>query len=115
MNALPSILPLLGAFVHCFTAPGFVHFTHFVLAHMALLGIPHCVTETLRLTQCHHGRHWTTPYAFLRRGRWSCQLVSHSVDNTPTTDETSPASPSTSDETAWVSSYAGKEIRRRIL
>ncbi len=76
MNAPALILPLLGAFVHCFTAPGFVHFTHFVLAHMALLGMPHCVTETLRLTQFHHVRHWTTPYAFLRRGRWSCQQVS---------------------------------------
>jgi hypothetical protein len=79
MNALASMLPLLGAFVHCFTAPGFVHFTHLVLAHMALLGSPHCVTETLRLTHFHHVRHWTTPYAFLRRGRWSCQHVSQRV------------------------------------
>jgi DDE superfamily endonuclease len=79
MNAPASILPLLLAFVHCFTAPGFRHFTHFILAHMALLGVPHCVTETLRLTQVHHVRHWTTPYAFLRRGRWSCQQVSQSL------------------------------------
>jgi hypothetical protein len=79
MNAPASILPLLAAFVHCFTAPGFVPFTQLVLAHMGLLGVPHCVTETLRLTRFHHVRHWTTPYAFLRRGRWSCQQVSQSV------------------------------------
>jgi hypothetical protein len=79
MNAPASILPLLSAFVHCFTAPGFLHFTHVVLAPMALLGVPHCVTETLRLTHFHHLRHWTTPDAFLRRGRWSCQQVSQSV------------------------------------
>ena len=79
MNAPASILPLLRAFVHCFTAPGFVQFTHLVLAHMALLGVPHCVTETLRLPQFHHVRHWTTPYAFLRRGHWSCQQVSQRV------------------------------------
>lgn len=76
MNAQALILPLLGAFVHCFTAPGFGHFTHFVLAHMALLGLPHCVTETLRLTRRHHVVHWTTPYAFLQRGRWACQHLS---------------------------------------
>ena len=73
MNAQALILPLVLAFVHCFTAPGFAHFAHFVLAHMALLGAPHCVTETLRLTQWHRVRHWTTPYAFLTRGRWSCR------------------------------------------
>jgi hypothetical protein len=76
MNAQALILPLVLAFVHCFTAPGFVHFIHFVLAHMALLGVPHCVTETLRLTQCHTMEHWTTPYAFMQRGRWSCRHVS---------------------------------------
>jgi hypothetical protein len=76
MNAQALILPLVQSFVHCFTAPGFVHFTHFVLAHMALLGAPHCVTETLRLTQGHTVRHWTTPYAFMTRGRWSCRHVS---------------------------------------
>ena len=76
MNALALSVSLLDRFVHCFTAPGFVHFTHFVLAHMALLGVPHCVTETLRLTALHHRRHWTTPYAFLQRGRWSCRHVS---------------------------------------
>lgn len=76
MNAQALILPLLVSFVHCFTMPGFAHFAHFVLAHMALLGLPHCVTETLRLTQWHAVVHWTTPYAFLTRGRWSCGQVS---------------------------------------
>jgi hypothetical protein len=76
MNAQALILPLVQPFVHCFTAPGFVHFAYFIVAHMALLGMPHCVTETLRLTRLHAREHWTTPYAFLRRGRWSCQQVS---------------------------------------
>jgi len=79
MNALDSIVPLLSAFVHCFTAPGFLHFQHFVLAHMALLGLPHCVTETLRLTRLHDILHWTTPYVFLRTGRWSCRQVSQAL------------------------------------
>jgi hypothetical protein len=76
MNAQALIVPLLVAFVHCFTTPGFAHFAPFVVAHMALLGLPHCVTETLRLTQWHAVVHWTTPYAFLSRGRWSCGQVS---------------------------------------
>jgi hypothetical protein len=76
MNAQALILPLLLSFVHCFTAPGFTHFAHLVLAHMALLGVPHCVTETLRLTQFHTRGHWTTVYAFMQRGRWSCRQVS---------------------------------------
>ena len=76
MNAQALILPLVLSFVHCFTAPGFGHFAHFVLAHMALLGAPHCVTEMLRLTQWHTMRHWTTPYAFMKQGRWSCRHVS---------------------------------------
>jgi DDE superfamily endonuclease len=79
MNAQALILPLVRSFVHCFTAPGFGHFAHFVLAHMGLLGAPHCVTETLRLTQWHTARHWTTPYAFMTRGRWSCWRVSQSL------------------------------------
>jgi hypothetical protein len=79
MNAQALILPLLLSFVHCFTTPGFVHFAHFILAHMALLGAPHCVTETLRLTGRHHVVHWTTPYAFLQRGRWACQQVSQGL------------------------------------
>jgi len=76
MNAQALILPLVLSFVHCFTTPGFGHFAHLVLAHMALLGAPHCVTETLRLTQWHTVRHWTTPYAFMTQGRWSCRHVS---------------------------------------
>jgi len=76
MNAPELILPLLLQFVHCFTTPGFVHFQHFILAHMALLGLPHCVTETLRLTGLHYFLHWTTPYVFMKRGRWSCQKLS---------------------------------------
>jgi hypothetical protein len=76
MNAQALIVPWLEAFVQCVTTPGFAHFAHFVLAHMALLGLPHCVTETLRLTQWHAVVHWTTPYAFLSRGRWSCRQVS---------------------------------------
>ena len=76
MNAQALILPLLRPFVHCFTAPGFAHFAHFVLAHMALLGVPQCVTETLRLTQFHTVVHWTTPYAFMTRGRGSCRQLS---------------------------------------
>lgn len=69
MNAQEFILPLVLQFVQCFTAPGFVHFQHFVLAHMALLGLPHCVTETLRLTQIHKILHWTTPYVFMQQSR----------------------------------------------
>jgi hypothetical protein len=46
---------------------------------MALLGVPHCVTETLRLTQLHQCRHWTTAYAFMQRGRWACQQVSQGL------------------------------------
>jgi hypothetical protein len=72
----PVLVALLGEFVNCFTTPGFRHFTHFVLAHAGLWGAPHCVTETLRLTQWHHWRHWTAPYVFLKRGRWSCRRLS---------------------------------------
>jgi hypothetical protein len=43
---------------------------------MALLGTPHCVTEVMRLTTVHKLKHWTTPYAFLSRGRFSCQELS---------------------------------------
>jgi len=46
---------------------------------MALLGAPHCVTETLRLTQRHQVVHWTPPYAFLHRGRWVCRQVSQGL------------------------------------
>lgn len=85
MNAQALILPLVRPFVHCFTSPGFGHFVHFVLAHIALLGVPHCVTETLRLTQLHHVRHWTTPYAFMQRGRWACRRISQCLLDVITT------------------------------
>ncbi|MCL5269211.1 MAG: transposase [bacterium] len=58
------------------TTPGFQHFTHFIVAHAALWGARHCVTETLRATLWHHVRHWTTPYCFMKRGRWSCCQLS---------------------------------------
>jgi hypothetical protein len=76
MTAPAPLLALLEIFVQCFTKPGFAHFTHFVLAHVALWGAPHCVTETLRLTLWHHIKHWTAPYFFMKRGRWSCRQLS---------------------------------------
>lgn len=76
MDAQTLILPLLAQFANCFTKPGFAHFQSFVIAHMALLGLPHCVTEVMRLTGLHQRKHWTTPYAFLSRGRFSCQQLS---------------------------------------
>jgi len=79
MTALDPLLALLVEFVQCFTQPGFVHFKHFILAHAALWGAPHCVTETLRLTRWHAIKHWTTPYVFMKSGRWSCQRVSQAL------------------------------------
>jgi hypothetical protein len=76
MDAYALMLPLMLEFVNCFTAPGFAHFKTLITAHAGLLGLPHCVTETMRLTQVHQVMHWTTPYAFLRKGRWSCKQVS---------------------------------------
>lgn len=76
MTVSTIILSLVGEFVQCFTAPGFVHFTHFMLAHMTLLGQPHCVTETMRLTGWHRLVHWTAPYAFMKRARFSCRQLS---------------------------------------
>ena len=76
MDAQALIIPLLTTFSHCFTAPGYAHFQHFVLAHMALLGVPHCVTEVMRLRRWHQVVHWTTPYVFMKTARWSCQAVS---------------------------------------
>ncbi len=73
MDAQVFILPLLTHFANCFTTPGFAHFKYFMLARMALLGMPHCVTEVMRLTGIHKVMHWTSPYAFLSRGRFSCQ------------------------------------------
>lgn len=76
MTISTYILALLGEFVQCFTAPGFAHFTHFMLAHMTLLGQPHCVTETMRATAWHKLVHWTAPYAFMKRARCSCTKLS---------------------------------------
>jgi hypothetical protein len=76
MDAQVYILPLLSHFANCFTKPGFTHFKYFMLARMALLGMPHCVSEVMRLTAVHKLMHWTTPYAFLSRGRFSCQELS---------------------------------------
>jgi hypothetical protein len=76
MNAQALMLPLMLEFVNCFTAPGFQHFQNFVMAHAALMGFRHCVTEVMRLTGIHRRLHWTTPYVFLKRGRWSCREVS---------------------------------------
>jgi len=76
MTAPAPFLALTEAFVECFTNPGFRHFVHFVVAHAALWGAPHRVTETLRLTGWHRVKHWTACYAFLNRGRWSCAAVS---------------------------------------
>lgn len=79
MTAPAALVALLSAFVQCFTQPGFAHFTHFVLAHAGMWSAPHCVTETLRATLWHRLRHWTAPYVFLKRGRWSCRAVSRTL------------------------------------
>lgn len=79
MTAQVSVLALVEEFVNCFTSPGFAHFTHFILAHAALWAAPHCVTETFRFTLWHHIKHWTTPYVFMRRGRWSCGKISQKL------------------------------------
>jgi len=76
MNAQALMLPLMLEFVNCFTDPGFQHFQNFIMAHAALMGFKHCVTEVMRMTGIHHRMHWTTPYVFLKRGRWSCREVS---------------------------------------
>ncbi len=65
MDAQAFIIPLLTIFSHCFTAPGYAYFQHFVLAHMALLGVQYCVTEVMRLKRWHHAVHWTTSYVFI--------------------------------------------------
>jgi len=53
MDAQALIVPLLTSFSCCFTAPGFAHFELFILARMSLLGLPHCVTEVMRLSRWH--------------------------------------------------------------
>jgi len=50
MTAPAPVQALVDAFVQCFTRPGFLHFKHFIVAHAALWGAPHCVTETLRVS-----------------------------------------------------------------
>lgn len=78
--AVPNaLLLLLLEFLPCFTRPGWAHFCDFVLAHSCLWAGPHTVTEVLRLTGASHSfRHWTTPYAFLRRGRFNpAQVYDH--------------------------------------
>jgi len=76
MTAPAPFLELAEVFGTCFTAPGFQHFLHFILAHAALWGAPHCVSETLRATLWHRVKHWTAAYVFMNRGRWSCRQVS---------------------------------------
>ena len=49
MTAPVPLVELAKWFVQCYTRPGFEHFKHFLLAHAALWGAPHCVTETLRV------------------------------------------------------------------
>ena len=76
MDAQGYIVPLLTHFQCCFTRPGFLHFEQLIRAHMGLLGFSHCVTEVLRLTRWHQFKHWTSLYAFLSRGRYSCKQIS---------------------------------------
>lgn len=79
MFAPDPFLALAGEFVNCFTQPGMKHFLHFALAHAALWGAPHCVTETMRLTRVHEAVHWTTPYAWMSRGRCPCRKISRTL------------------------------------
>ena len=79
MSAPVPFLALAEEFVNCFTNPGMKHFLHFVLAHAALWGAPHCVSETMRLTRVHEMIHWTTLYAWMNRGRMSCRRISRTL------------------------------------
>ena len=79
MDAQGIIIPLLAEFAHCFTKPGYEHFKAIMMSRMALLGLPHCVTEMMRLNGIHKQKHWTTPYHFLSKGRYSCQALSQSL------------------------------------
>jgi hypothetical protein len=79
MDAQGMILPLLNAFRHCFTKPGFKHFQAIIISRMALLGLPHCVTEMMRVNGLHNHKHWTTPYHFLSKARYSCKALSQSL------------------------------------
>lgn len=75
MNVLDSVLPLVVVFSEYFTKPGYAHFQRSVFSHMALMGVPHCVTEMMRLSGVHHIQHWTSAYYFTAKGKWSCQKV----------------------------------------
>jgi hypothetical protein len=79
VTAPAAFVALVDQFVNCFTAPGFRHFLHFMMAHASMWSSSHCVTETLRQTLWHHVKHWTTPYVFMRRGRWSCRAVTQTL------------------------------------
>jgi hypothetical protein len=76
MDAQAVIVPLLTQFASCFTKPGYEHFRVIMMSRMGLLGLPHCVTELLRLSRLHEQKHWTTPYHFLSKGRFSCTQLS---------------------------------------
>lgn len=79
MDAPAIILPLLREFAECLSRPGYVHFQQFVLAHMGLLGMPHCVSEVQRLMGSHTLQHWTTAYTFFKEGRFSCTAMSQKL------------------------------------
>jgi SRSO17 transposase len=77
MAAPDLLVALLEAFVECFTRPGFGHFRHFVLGLCCSYpGQALCVTETLRATGWHRFKHWTSPYHFMSKARWSCSALS---------------------------------------
>jgi hypothetical protein len=79
MDAQLVIVPFLAGFAECFSRPGFMHFQLFVLAHMGLMGMPHCVSEVMRLMGSHEQWHWTTPYSFMKAGRFSCRALSQKL------------------------------------
>ena len=76
MDAQSMIVALLAQFAPCFTKPGYEQFKTLMLSRMGLLGLPHCVTELMRISGVYKQKHWTTPYAFLRKGRFSCKELS---------------------------------------
>ena len=76
MDAHGIIVPLLAEFAGYFTKPGYEQFKTIMMSRMALLGLPHCVTEVLRLSGMHKLQHWTTAYQFLSKGRFSCKQLS---------------------------------------
>ena len=76
MDAQGVIVPLLAQFAGYFTKPGYEPFKIIMMSRMALLGLPHCVTELRRLSGIHKLQHWTTVYQFLSKGRFSCKKLS---------------------------------------